>query len=75
MGCPNCAAKLAELGPGWWAAFFIVGLFGMLGAFMLFVTKRGLGGTDADHVEVKFALLDCEDEDWRAEARAGTEEA
>ena len=63
MGCPNCAANLAALGGGWWAAFFLMGVFGVLAGFMYFVVGRRVGATDEDHVAVKFDLLHCEDED------------
>lgn len=70
MGCPNCAAQLAELGPGWWAAFFIIGLFGLLGGFMVFATRKGIGSvTDEEHLEIKYAILDCEDDDWAGPAK------
>ncbi|MEO7992959.1 MAG: hypothetical protein ABI743_01060 [bacterium] len=74
MGCPNCAANLAELGPGWWAAFFLIGIFSMLAGFLVYVVRRD-GVTDTDHVEVKNDFLDCENDEIPPRSAEQGEEA
>ncbi|HYE77003.1 MAG TPA: hypothetical protein VEI97_03365 [bacterium] len=66
--CPNCALNLAAIGPGYWAAFFILGVFTLLGGYLYFVYGWGTG---EDHVAVKRSILECEDDDLTEEAPHG----
>ncbi len=57
MNCPNCLS--GGLGPGWYAAFALCGLFFVLGGVaMLWASKNGrLEGLE----DTKFAMLKDED--------------
>ena len=59
--CPNCPLNLAAIGPGYWAAFFLLGTFTLVAGYLYF-TGSGWGSDD-DHVAAKHDILECESED------------